>query len=116
MFEQAQRFLKILYKILLTLLKLLFCLFITIFVVYSAVIISAGKFDLQILLYEIFSIFIIIGIWIVSFAKVKKRTAIIYALIFVLWFSCLNTLPSVKKQIDIDNCIDTGDCSGVYEK
>lgn len=110
-------FLKILY----ILLKLLFCLFITIFVVYSAAIISAGlcvdsKFDWQILLYEIISIFIIVGIWIVSFVKVKKRTAIIYALIFVLWFISLSKLPSVKKQLDLDNCVDTGNCSGVYKK
>ena len=111
MFEQAQIFLKILYKVLFTLLKLLFCFFITIFVVYSVAIISVAKFDWQILLYEIFSIFTIIGIWIVAFVKVKKRTAIIYALIFILWFGFLDMLPSVKKQLDIDDCIDSGSCA-----
>lgn len=101
---KVQRFLKLLYKVLFTLLKLLFSFFITIFVVYSAAIISAGlcidsKFDWQILLYEIFSIFTIIGIWIVAFVKVKKRTAIIYALIFILWFGFLDMLPSVKNNL-----------------
>lgn len=100
-----------LFKVLFTLLKLLFCFFITIFVVYSAAIISVGKFDWQILLYEIFSIFTIIGIWIVAFAKVKKRTAIIYALIFVLWFGFLDLLPSIKKQLDIDDCLDSETCA-----
>ncbi len=116
MLEQVQRFLKLLYKVLFTLLKLLFSFFITIFVLYSAAIISAGlcidsKFDWQILLYEIFSIFTIIGIWIVAFVKVKKRTAIIYALIFILWFGFLDMLPSVKKQLDIDDCLDSGSCA-----
>lgn len=111
MLEQVQKFLKLLYKVLFTLLKLLFCFFITIFVVYSAAITSVGKFDWQILLYEIFSIFTIIGIWIVAFAKVKKRTAIIYALIFILWFGFLDLLPSVKKQLDIDDCLDSGTCA-----
>lgn len=111
MLEQIQRFLKLLYKVLFTLLKLLFCLFITIFVSYFAVLIIFYKFDLQILLYEIFSIFTIIGIWIVAFEKVKKRTAIIYALIFILWFGFLDMLPSVKKQLDIDDCLDSGSCA-----
>lgn len=116
MFEQVQRFFKLLYKVLFTLIKLLFCFFITIFVVFSAAIISAGlciayKFDWQILLYEVISVFVVIGVWIVAFTKVKNRTAIIYALIFILWFGFLDLLPSVKKQIDIDDCLDSGACA-----
>lgn len=60
-------------KVLFILLKLLFCLFITLFVSYFAILIIISKFDLQILLYEIISMFTIVGIWIVSFAKVKKE-------------------------------------------
>ena len=111
MFEQVQRLLIFLYKVLFTLLKLLFCLFITIFVSYFAVLIIFYKLDLQILLYEIFSIFTIIGIWVVAFAKVKKRTTIIYTLIFILWFGFLDLLPSAKKQLDIDDCLDSGSCA-----
>ena len=109
--SKVERVVKFLYKVLFTLLKLLFCLFITIFVSYFAVLIIFYKLDLQILLYEIFSIFTIIGIWIVAFAKVKNRTAIIYALIFILWFGFLDLLPSVKKQFDIDDCLDSGACA-----
>lgn len=111
MHEKVQKFLKTLLKVLFTLLKLLFCLFITLFVSYFALLIFVSKLDLQILLYEIISIFMIIGVWIVAFIKVKNRTVIIYALIFIFWFVFLNTLPSVKKQIDIDGCLDSGDCA-----
>lgn len=104
------------FKILFNLLKLLFCLFITVFVGYFITLIIIGKFDWQILFYEIISIFTIIGVWITAFAKVKNRTVIIYALICILWFGFANLLPSVKKQIDMDNCIDIGDCTGVYKK
>lgn len=111
MLEKVQKFLKTLLKVLFNLLKLLFCLFITLFVSYFAILVIISKFDLQILLYEIISIFTIVGIWAVSFVKVKNRTTIIYAIIFISWFVLLNTLPSVKKQIDIDDCLDSGSCS-----
>lgn len=111
MLEKVRRFLKTLFKVLFIILKLLFCLFITLFVGYFAVIISFGGFDWQILLYEIISIFTIVGIWIVPFVKVKNRTAIVYVLMFILWFSSFNIIPSVKKQIDIDDCLDSGYCS-----
>lgn len=95
------------------LLKLLFCLFITMFVGYFAILVIAGGVDWQIVLYGIISMLAIASVWITAFAKVKDRTVVACALIFVLWFVCLCILPSVKKQIDMDGCIDAGDCKSL---
>lgn len=96
-----------------TLLKLLFCLFITMFVGYFAILVIAGGVDWQIVLYGVSSILAITSVWIIAFVKVKNRTVVVCVLIFVLWFVGLCMLPSVKKQIDMDGCIDAGDCKSL---
>lgn len=80
------------------------------FVGYFAILVIAGGVDWQILLYGIISILAITSVWITAFAKMKNKTVVVCALIFVLWFVGLCMLPSVKKQIDMDGCIDAGDC------
>ena len=123
MFKKMEIFifniLKILFKILFTLLKLLLCIFFTLLVIYFVFIVNIEMFinkvyDLQIFLYDIVSIFAIFGIWINVFIKVKKRTVVIFTIIFTIWFLFLLMLPSVKKQIDNDSCIDSVNCSELY--
>ena len=99
-------------KILFNILKLLFCIFISALISYTATLIGIGvqvesSFDWQILLFEFVSLFAVIGTWTIAFANVKNKVVIIYALIFISWFIML-ALPTVKQQINIDSSIDSG--------
>lgn len=99
-------------KILFNILKLLFCIFISALISYTATLIGIGakiesSFDWQILLFECVSLIAVIGIWTIVFVKVKNKIVIIYALLLISWFMLLS-LPTVKQQINIDSSIDSG--------
>lgn len=114
--RQAPLFL-ILFRIIVTVVKIFICLSITIFIGYFAaiasVVASVGRqgFDWQVLLYVLASIFTILGIWLVAFIKTKRNTKIIYAVIFFIWLFSPRILPSVMRQFDYDTCVDIGICS-----
>lgn len=106
----------ILLKLLIALIKIFVCISISIFVGYFAVI--CGFIELfgedglnwQILLYIIISMSVLLGTWLIAFIKSSKKVKIIYVLIFLTWFFSHSFLPSVNRALDLDICIDTGDC------
>jgi len=107
----------ILKKILIILLKLLFCLLFTIMVGYSIALIGFGSFatkenfDWQIILYVGLGIFLIFSIWINSFFKTARKFKLICLILFIAWFFSFKILPSVMYQINEDSCVDTGICA-----
>lgn len=111
------KFFSILFRILVTVVKIFICLSITLFVGYFAaiasVVASVGRqgFDWQVLLYVLVSAFTVLGIWLIVFIKTKKNTKIIYAVIFFIWLFSPRILPSVMRQFDYDTCVDIGICA-----
>lgn len=107
----------ILFRIIVTIVKIFACLAVTFFVGYFAAIASAtaiaGKqgFDWQVLLYVLASVFTILGIWLITFIKTKRNIKIIYAVIFFVWLLSPRILPSVMRQFDYDTCVDIGICA-----
>lgn len=97
-------------KILITILKIFFCIFMTLMLSYSAFIILAcsENHDLQILLYLFASILFAAGIWIISFKKSNPKVKIIFWLLFLLYFISPRFLPSVQRAFEIDYCMDKG--------
>ena len=108
-----KNFLKLFFGII----KVLLCsIFTLIFGVWSTYILiialtHPSTFDWQMMIFAIFSLFIIIGIWLISFIKTTKIVKIIYSILLILYIFMPYILPSVMKQIDIDICIDTGICA-----
>lgn len=95
--------------------KWLFCILITCFILYILCIVLVGakisaNMDLQILAYTVISIFTIILTWTLSFIKIKPKYKLLMGLLLVLWILSTNYLPSVKTQINNDFCIDTEKC------
>lgn len=107
----------IIFKLIIILIKILSCLFVTITVCYFAAIASvvaiAGRqgFDWQVLLYVLASVFAVFGIWLIAFKKTKRNTKIIYTVIFFIWLFSPRILPSVMRQFDFDTCVDSGICA-----
>ena len=70
--------------------------------------------DIQILFFAIFSVFIGISFVILTFYKIKLSNKIILMFIFLILQFCFihfsSKLPSVNKMIEIDSCVDTGNC------
>ena len=85
------------------------CLIFTLLVGINVGIVFVGKFDWQITLYLVLFSTIIIGFWIIMFAKIKK-IRILYLILFIIFILSSMFLPSVKKQYDLDYCLDTGNC------
>ena len=104
-------------KVIITLLKLLFCFFFTIMVGYSIVLIwtlgikDTGHLDWQIVFYISFGCFLILGVWINSFFKTPDKFKLLFIVLFPIWFFSPFFLPSVMHQINVDTCIDDGICS-----
>lgn len=91
--------------------KILFCLFLTLTLgVWSGIVALADKYDLQIILYLTLLILTIVGIWQISFIKTKKIVKLIYLILFISYLFSPKILPSVIKQFNIDNCLDSGGC------
>lgn len=107
----------ILFKIMVAIVKIFACLAITFFVGYFASIASvtaiAGKqgFDWQVLLYILASVFMILGIWLITFIKTKRNIKIIYSVVFFIWLFSPRILSSVMRQFDYDTCVDIGICA-----
>ena len=97
-------------KILIAILKIFFCIFMTLMLSYSAFIILAcsKNHDLQILLYLFASILFAAGIWIISFKKSNPKVKIIFWLLFLLYFISPHFLPSVSNAFHRDSCLDSG--------
>lgn len=107
----------ILKKILIILLKLLFCTFLTILIGYWIALIGTlgitniKHLDWQIIIYVGLGIFIIFSIWINSFLKTTRKFKLICFILFIIWIFSFKILPSVMYQINEDTCIDTGICA-----
>jgi len=75
-------------------------------------------FDWQIVIYLIYLALIILGSWAIplSFFFIRKKIIkisiiFVYLILFISYFYTYSLLPSVKKQYDIDTCLDIGICS-----
>lgn len=107
----------ILKKILIILLKSLFCLLFTTMVGYSITLIGFGsfatkeKFDWQIILYIGLGIFLILSTWINSFFKTAVKFKLVCLSLCIIWLFSFKILPSVMYQINEDTCIDEGICA-----
>ncbi len=100
-------------NILIITLKLLFCSFFTLFLTVGTGVVYTGKFDWQICLYLALSVLILAGMWLAFFVK-NKKLRIYYLLLFMIFILTSKYLPSVKHQYDLDICMDTGVCDGVF--
>lgn len=110
------KLLLILKNIIITAVKLLFCLIFTLMVGYSIALIGFGSytiknFDWQITIYVILGIFIIFSLWINAFLKTTRKYKLICFILFIIWIFSFKILPSVMYQINEDSCIDTGICA-----
>lgn len=103
---------KLMFKIILISAKIFVSILVSFFACYFGILIlvlsSSDKYlDFQILLYTVASLAVLIGIWIICFAKTKIYTKIIYLLILLFWLLAPKILPSVMEKIDIDYNLDT---------
>ncbi|OGH97552.1 MAG: hypothetical protein A2104_02950 [Candidatus Melainabacteria bacterium GWF2_32_7] len=102
---------KILSGILIVILKVSICLFLTLILcACSGVVAFADRYDWQIILYLTLSILIVVGFWLVFFIKMKRTIKLVYLILFILYLFIPKTLPSVMQQFNIDNCLDSGGC------
>ncbi len=102
---------KILSEILIVILKISLCLFLTLVLgIWSGIVVFADQYDWQIILYLTLSSLTIMGIWLVFFIKMKKITKLVYLVLFISYLFIPKTLPSVMKQFNIDSCLDSGGC------
>lgn len=106
---------KLIKNILINFIKIIFSLIVSLFILYMnfIIIINASGtkiFDWQIVLYVLFSIFVLLLIWILAFTKIGFSKKIILSLFFIIWLILPKILPNVMRQIDNDFCLDTGIC------
>ena len=103
-------------KNLLLLLKIILCFLFTLYWFYCSILFTLGpitnpeEFDLQILFYIIFSIFIIIYTWRIPFVKTKTITKLIFLVSFITYFYIPQILPSIDHQWDKAICAEVGVC------
>lgn len=106
----------VLKKIVIIVLKLLFCIFLTILIGYFVSLIGilgadTKHFDWQIIFYIGLGIVIILGIWINSFFKTPSKIKLLFFVLFLIWFFSPFLLHSVMYAINEDDCVDTGICA-----
>lgn len=103
---------KLLAKIILVVLKILFCLVFTLFCLGCLITVSTKNgSDGQINFYIWLSLLLPIFTWLIFFMKTGKIVKIVYLIILIIYFSSANFLPSVKYQFDEDFCLDSAICS-----
>jgi len=95
--------------------KIIFCLFLTLLILYFnfIVIVTIGAsdtIDWQIILYNLFSVFVLLIIWFLIFAKIKIKYKFLLIVPVFIWLFLPKFLPNVMKQFDLDSCLDTGLC------
>lgn len=109
---------KAMMKNVLNILYIIFCvlgsglvLFYTFIILFHAIFTG---FDVQILLFIVFSVFMIAGFWLLKFIRISIRfKIIIFTALFVLLLNYINLsskIPSVSKVLDKDICLDCGIC------
>jgi hypothetical protein len=106
---------KLIKNILINFIKIIFSLIVSLFILYMnfIIIINASGtkiFDWQIVLYVLFSIFVLLLIWILAFTKIGFSKKIMLILFFIIWLILPKILPNVMRQIDNDFCLDKGGC------
>lgn len=107
----------ILKKIIIIILKLLFCLFFTIMAGYSIALIGTlgyadtKSLDWQVIFYITLGIFSILGAWVNSFFKTPIKIKLLFIILFLIWLFSPRILPSVMRQFDYDIYVDTGICA-----
>lgn len=107
----------VLKKFLIILLKLLFCLFLTICVGYGVTLIGTlgisgpKHLDWQIIFYIGLGIILILGVWVSSFFKTPSKIKVLFIILFPIWLFSPFFLHSVMNAINEDDCVDTGICA-----
>ncbi len=103
-------------KIFFVIIKVILCLFLTLAVgVWSSYILIIAfthpiNFDWQMIIFTIFSVLIIIGVWIIAFVKTNKIIILLYLILLITYFFTPKIFPSVMMQFNIDSCLDRGGC------
>ncbi len=113
--EKLFEIIEIIVFLVITLANLIFLLFMCFHVgIVSLTAFITQNVDIQILFFAIFSVFIGISFVILTFYKIKLSNKIILMFIFLILQFCFihfsSKLPSVNKMIEIDSCVDTGNC------
>ncbi len=75
------------------------------------------KYDTNILIYTIISLFILVTLWVCWLSKIHFLYKLIIFLLILYYLNIYNTLPSIIKMYNYHACIDTGVCKeGIYTK
>ena len=106
-------FLKIIFGIIKALLCSIFTLIFGAWSTYILIIalVHPFEFDWQMVIFTIFSLIMVIGIWLISFIKTTKKVKIIYLILLISYIFMPYILPSVMRQLDYDTCADIGICA-----
>lgn len=99
-------------------LYIIFCIISSFFVMFHTLIILVhsifADFDVQILLFIVFSVFMIASFWLLGFIRISIQVKIlIFTALFFLLLNYINIsskIPTISKILDKDICLDTGIC------
>ena len=99
----------------LILLKIIFCLILTIFFISNIFVqLMVVKLSFEVAIIEILSVIMIISTWFLAFYKAKYLNIFTkgatFILLFLLYLHLPLQMPNVKKAWDIDMCLDSGYC------
>lgn len=106
--------------IVVSIIYVLFILYIMLFLGYMScltLIISFKDFPFQTIIFILFSLGIVLLLWLILFVKIKFYNKFLAFVLILLFIRFLFIIPAVKYAIDVDTCIDTGICKeGVETK
>lgn len=95
---------------LVNLIKILFSLILSLYIALISFYCASNKIDWQVILFLIFSAFVLGLIWYIAFSKIRLKKKVILSLIFIIWLFSPKIIPNVMNAIDIDICLDNGGC------
>lgn len=93
------------YRILVNILKFLFCMFVTGDIFYTHYIFSAQESTLQLKIYTIILVILVLLSWIVLFSRLNKAIKLALILIVILFNYSGRIVPDVKYAHDYETCL-----------